>query len=66
MDNKTPIPDSGLAWILGMLTQLFASEFTNKLLIPLMLAFAGGFLAYVGKNLAERLVGKDKNEDKSK
>lgn len=58
--------DSVYSWFTGMIGQVVGMIITESVITGLLMALAGGFLGYMGKELAARLVKKifDKTEQK--
>jgi cell division protein FtsB len=58
--------DSVYSWFTGMIGQVVGMIVTESILTGLAMALAGGFLGYLGKELAARVVKRlfDKSEQK--
>lgn len=59
--------DSFFSWFTGMVGQVVGMIVTESVITALLMALVGGFLGYLGKELAARFVKKffDKPEQKS-
>jgi len=53
MQNKV---DGVFAWITGIVTQFLVIETLGSVMLAVLMAGAGGFAGYVGKELGARLV----------
>jgi cell division protein FtsB len=58
--------DSVYSWFTGMVGQVVGMIITESVITGLLMALAGGFLGYMGKELAARVIKKlfDKPEQK--
>lgn len=50
--------DNVFAWITGILGQVVGMITLEGIVIPLVMAFGGGLLGYVGKEVGSRIVQK--------